>query len=740
MIIKSGSLDMGNIRFRQMSPFVEYIADGITRYSKPATAKKEAEGRFYTLLGFAKRKKYVFYTDDIVLMLAIDYIDNNNGTIINVTVKNNGDSDINLKKIGLASINHVDYIGDSSEWVLTGIGNAHINAPLSETVSNVSGKTSLRRFKDIASLCDSDGNSVVLGAYGNPESDLIFDFDVINGTISLNIYGDMSGVKLESGETRDGQSVIIMQGNNRECLEKLSDALVKTHGSRTSKSPLCGWTSKYCLGNMTNEEFVKNTVNNINKQYGDTAINLIMLDDGYLNDNLEHNFENGIAKSVNFISQNGFIAGISLSPLYVENSLGMRDKNPEMFQRDKKGNFACVAKNAEGNLCTALDPTHPESVKYISNVVKQKSDNGFAYLKFDNNDIGSKTVFYDNRKTRLQVMRDLFRLYRSILGESAYIFANTNEFSRGIIGHADICRCGYDSCPKQNNLGETGAVWENGDESSMKNAIKTIGIASAIAGKFFSNDADIVFLENASFKKTEAKEPHTTADEVVTWNTFAGISGSSISISHQMQCDSSMYPNLLADIMNPPYNGGAFCAKSGYDTDCTQYGYYWDRSFGISSTFMIWNNSDRIKKINISKVHTTSLGGEYHLWSFWDRKYLGKGQENAEKIPLNPHGCMALKATVISDDIAPAFIGSTLHISMGAAEVDNYIFGKGGCKFVLNTNGSSKGELYVFSKKPLKITEKCNLEAEITESEKNVYRITVANRSKTEKQIIKLEY
>ena len=71
---------------------------------------------------------------------------------------------------------------------------------------------------------------------------------------------------------------------------------------------------------------------------------------------------------------------------------------------------------------------------------------------------------------------------------------------------------------------------------------------------------------------------------------------------------------------------------------------------------------------------------------------------------------------------------------------DKYIFGKGGCKFILNTNGSESGELYVFSKKPLHITETKNINAEISSVQKNVYKISVSGRSKEKCQVVEMKY
>ncbi len=741
MMFKHGKLELGGIRFNQASPFVEYSLDGISHYTQPADAKKEADGKYYTLLGYADRHKFVFYNSDIVLMLAVDYLHDKSGVIINVAVKNNTNSDIKIKRIGLASINHIDYMGDASEWVLSGITHAPKNGTLHETFSTPGAKPGTRKYDDFISLYNRDGRGIVMGPYSRPEADLVFECDIINGIMSLNIVSEMTNITLESGETRDAQSVVILHGKHYECYNRIFYALSRTHGRRTNKSPVCGWTSRYCMGNNPDSKSVVRA----SEASDMLGVSYIGIDSGYQksygNWNANSEFGTELEDTAKKINENGAVAGIWLAPLYVSDSYGMYGEHPEYFQHKENGECFYETDEKTGEIIRPLDPTVPQVQDYISKIIQSKVDEGFKMLKIDYTDLHPDAKYFDNRLTRLQIMRNLYKLYRTAAGENTTILASTGGIERGVFGFADFCRTGNDSCIRLSDGKSTGAVWQSdSSEATMLEALRCAGQASIANRHFFSNHLDLVFLENSSFINGKSKRAKATVEEITTWNTFAGLSGGCVSVSHPIWNPTPEEEMRRFEILNPPYESDAFAAKAGYDTDFTQYGFYWDRSFGISSSFMVWNNTDKPKKASIDNVHLTSLGGDFHLWSFWDEKYLGKGIEKAEKITLKPHGCALFKATVISDDMAPAFIGSTLHISMGAKEVEKYIFGIYGCKFELNTHGAQNGALYVYSKKPLKLTEFKNVCAELSSPQKNIYKITLTKRSKTENQIIKLEY
>jgi hypothetical protein len=65
-----------------------------------------------------------------------------------------------------------------------------------------------------------------------------------------------------------------------------------------------------------------------------------------------------------------------------------------------------------------INPWHPESKKFLANLIKGARDNGVGYIKIDYNGIGSN--FVDPTQTRLQAFRELYTVYRNAAGEDTY--------------------------------------------------------------------------------------------------------------------------------------------------------------------------------------------------------------------------------------------------------------------------------------------------------------------------------
>jgi len=71
--------------------------------------------------------------------------------------------------------------------------------------------------------------------------------------------------------------------------------------------------------------------------------------------------------------------------------------------------------------------------------------------------------------------------------------------------------------------------------------------------------------------------------------------------------------------------------------------------------------------------HWNALAKKFHVWSFWDEKYLGMGRQAIENQSIPSHGNLTLKITSATEDSNEILlVGSTLHISMGAAEVESF--------------------------------------------------------------------
>jgi signal transduction histidine kinase len=57
----------------------------------------------------------------------------------------------------------------------------------------------------------------------------------------------MTGVRVDSGETRWGQQVVLLMEQPQQALARWAEWIGKTHGARIAKGALSGWTSWYFL-------------------------------------------------------------------------------------------------------------------------------------------------------------------------------------------------------------------------------------------------------------------------------------------------------------------------------------------------------------------------------------------------------------------------------------------------------------------------------------------------------------
>ena len=122
------------------------------------------------------------------------------------------------------------------------------------------------------------------------------------------------------------------------------------------------------------------------------------------------------------------------------------EKHPDAIQTNAKGIASFMNPNPfHPSGAKWVNPDHPESKKFLFNIIKDARDRGFGYIKIDFNGIGSR--FLDPTKTRLQIFRELYTLYREAAGEEMYILSCLGQPTRGVIGFIDAARVGPDSHP-----------------------------------------------------------------------------------------------------------------------------------------------------------------------------------------------------------------------------------------------------------------------------------------------------
>lgn len=177
-------------------------------------------------------------------------------------------------------------------------------------------------------------------------------------------------------------------------------------------------------------------------------------------------------------------------------------------------------------------------------------------------------------------------------------------------------------------------------------------------------------------------------------------------ISDAMADETAQQNLRMIEILTPPALEKARPIHPATDPKLTCFGMSVQRDFGNFSVISVHNPEgfEVTRKADIEKFMQKDK--KYHVWSFWDKKYLGIKNSDFD-VDLEVHGCKLLRLTpVVYGEDSPILIGSDLHISIGASEI-NCI--KNNCKKVevsLNPYaGARDGSLYFFTnKEPSNVT------------------------------------
>ena len=97
----------------------------------------------------------------------------------------------------------------------------------------------------------------------------------------LTLTSDMSGVRVDPGQTRWGQRVALFMEPPAQALARWTDWVARTHGARTSKGSLSGWNSWNSLRKEVTGKDVLNVAGQVVKSGGRLRPDVIQIDAGY---------------------------------------------------------------------------------------------------------------------------------------------------------------------------------------------------------------------------------------------------------------------------------------------------------------------------------------------------------------------------------------------------------------------------------------------------------------------------
>jgi len=305
-------------------------------------------------------------------------------------------------------------------------------------------------------------NGSWLGAIKTPDGRVL-----LLGALNLEAHVIYEGKRFSGFYEHGGGDWLLAIGSEQEVFERYVVLLEERFGkTRFRKTPKiwCSWYSLY-------KEISENNLTRILREMDDLPFDVFQIDDGWqkkIGDwETNEKFSSGMQFLVKSIKTSGKKAGLWLAPLLVVPSSSTFQNHPEWLLHDEKGKLVQAGVNWSEKLF-ALDTTHPEVLKWLSDLMQKVRDWGFEYVKLDFLYAGALP---GNR-------------YRNIPREAAY--RHGLETIRAALGDAYLLTCGAPILP---SLGLCDAirvgpdvtnVWNLNLESRIMNNYAVPGIQNAI--------------------------------------------------------------------------------------------------------------------------------------------------------------------------------------------------------------------------------------------------------------------
>jgi hypothetical protein len=578
-----------------------------------------------------------------------------------------------------------------------------------------------------AVLIYNKGAGFLIGPTGPPEAYTEIDFR--EG--GFKAYAKMEGVLVRAGESRRGEPMMVCFDSPATATNIWTRWVAATHGARLHRGPVYGWCSWYDRTTKIDEKHTREVLDILASNPNVFGKGVLQIDDGYqiMDGDWRGNakFPSGMATMAKDIRAKGWLPGVWFAPLMINPEHPWMKENPEAIQKNADGIASFMNANPfHPDGANWIVPDHPESKKFLYNIIKDARDRGYGYIKIDFNGIGSR--FTDPSKTSLQIFRDLYTLYREAAGEEMYILSCLGQPTRGVIGFIDAARVGPDSHP-----------------AHFDKCLKSVLRFQIYDNVWWQNDPDVSYIatelpsrELGCVRGGENSEaPHEGMWR--TWHAITTLVGGTAMISEPLQTEDSKAAWRAFEIMRPASAEPARLWTLGTSAGNGIFGFSAQRPFGDFSVFNLYNSSKGQQAINLNFASVgVPPGVECAVFDFWENKVVARAKDSYTTAPLEYLSSALLRFTPLNSD-RPLLVGSNLHLSIGATEIKDIRTSPERVEVLLTDAGAQDGSLTFHSAKPLAAEGAENCEVTAVESlGENLWRVDLKGRQWGKPQSIRL--
>lgn len=640
-------------------------------------------------LGFGK--------EPVDLLYRIGRVPGMPGVLARAGIRNSGPQPVNLLSVIPMALSS-QLPGSPADWLVTNLhpGNGYMTRQVADIgnsqQSKVAGGTTQLHVWEGGGLYRRDGTGFLFGPVGTP---IAYVNTRIthggNGGITLDLTSQMDGVRVDPGETRWSQQVVLLMEKPQAALARWAGWVGTTHGARTAKGALSGWSSWYFLAGDVTGKDVLDVAGGVLKSHDRLRPAVIQIDGGYENpaDRMETNdkFPEGLAHYAQRIAVSGARPGLQVG------------------------------------LGTAPDlPIHVDSAGWaaLARRVRHAVDHGFTYLKLDFYG-ASVTLGDDPKQTNLEQSREGFAALRKAAGDDTYLLYCDFAPNRSTVGFVDASRTGR-------------AATREGIRNAMTDVLRSYQLHD----RWFAVDNCNYYMgtDIANVSRIHGGWPL-----VRTWMSMVGMSCGAAITSDPWQWE-SFEPYLRnVEAMTPPATERTEVIDLGTSPEWPRLVGQVRREWGDASVVLLWNPGETERAITLDFA---AAGIDPHrrqaVWSFWDNRYLGVARGSWTTPAMAPGASQHLRFTDLDrTPNRPILVGSNLHIYCGAAETKRFEGSRDAVAIELTDAGARDGDLFVYSRFPLVLNSAAGCAVTgIAQAGEYMWRISLAERRRGAAQRVEL--
>ncbi len=478
-----------------------------------------------------------------------------------------------------------------------------------------------------------------------------------------------------------------------------------------------GWCSWYYYHTQIDQTETLNCLEFFSKNKDRYPIEYFQIDVGYYQHigdwtSINPKFPKGMRWIANQIKTAGLKPGLWLPPFWVGSQSNLYKNHPDWVIKDKDDKPVVVfsgkdyktlfyADLEEDIYC--LDASRSDALKWLrelfSTIFKEW---GYDYVKIDflHSPLAAKQrggIFSKLGLTSVQVCRKALDVIRKVAGPNKYILGCGAPVGP-CVGVLNAIRIDCDTAAYWAESGKPSSL-DTYNEPGAINAIRSIMARYFMNRRFFINDPDCMLVRDIEGNELQLEEVRSLA-------TVMGLSGGVVFLSEQMVTISSkqedIYPLLL-----PPYGEAAIPVDLFENQIPRCFLLHIDKDYGNSYVVGVFNWEDRVAEGNLSLEKLgIEQGGAYHVFDFWEKKYLGTIIDDEITLPnMPPHSAKLLAIRPIQD--IPQLLSTSLHITQGGMEIPAVRFDTASNKLTMCVSlpGKREGSIFVYVPSSYKETQ-----------------------------------